>query len=682
MIVAASFGEDFIRAILQGTPPGTVYALVALGFVVTYRTSGVFNLAFGAQAYVSAAIFFKTRIEWGWPTIWCFLLSVVLVAPLLGLTLERFIFRPLRTASAVAKLVVAVGLTVALPALFELVFQFEAVAGATPEGILPNGSGVFYDPTGLYPWSRNELVQLVVAIVALLGVSAYFKYSASGLAMRAVVESPRMTELAGINADRVSSLAWALSSFFAGLAGVLMAPRFNTLIAPEFFNIMVVAVAAAALGQLVSLRGAVFGGIGLGIIIAIFNTYIPRWSNSQTWLIPIQANLTPSLPFVVLFAVIVLWPAARRPREAGDPLAGVDPPPPAVATVVTSKLLRNGNRIFAVVFLAVAALVVFTKADLSWMSLVTQSVIMSIIFLSITVMTGMGGQISLCQGTFAAIGGFTVFQMAERFEMSVLAAALIGAVIAAVVGALVALPVLKLGGVWLAIATLAFALFFNAVMIKFSWVGAGSMQGTRVPRPTLGPIDFADNRAFLVLAIIVLVVVSLVVIQIREGTVGRTLKALRGSELAAASIGISAARARITAFALSAFIAGIGGALLSIQQKAVNYDINFSPTAGLFWLVVVVTLSARTVEGAIIGGGTFGIFERAILKNLLHLSGKWRLVLFGLTAIQFARHPEGIHEYGKRRSMQKIDARLARRRAAKLEKAGAASESTVSGGAK
>ena len=671
MILASNFGEDILRAVLQGTPPGAVFALVALGFVLTYKTSGVFNLAFGAQAYVSAGMYFKARVEWNWPIIWSFILAVVVLAPLIGLLLERFIFRPLRTASAVAKLVVAVGLTVALPALFELLSKFQAVAGRTPVGIMPRGAEVYYDPLGIYPWSRDELAQLIIAFTALVLITTFFRYFAAGLAMRAVVESPRMTELAGINADRVSAMAWALSSFFAGLAGVLIAPRFNTLAAPDFFNIMVVAVAAAALGQLVSLRGAVFGGVGLGILIALFNTYIPRWSDTIAWLRPVQENLTPSLPFVVLFGVIVLWPATRRPREAGDPLASVDPPPLSPAAVTRPQSLTIATRVFGGFVLVIGGFFVFMKSDVSWLFLVTQAVIMSMIFLSITVMTGLGGQISLCQGTFAAIGGFTVYQFAERWGPSVLLAAFIGAAIAAVVGVLIALPVLRLGGVWLALATLAFAFFFDSVMVKLSFVGGGEtslMQGTRVPRPSFMGIDFNNNKSFLVLVIVIFIIVSLLVIQLREGTVGRTLRALRGSELAAASIGISAARARITAFALSAGIAGLGGALLSIQQKNVGYGINFSPSAGLFWLVLVVTLSARTVEGAVFAGATAGLFERAILRNILHLSGKWRFVLFGLSAVQFARHPDGILEHGKRRSLGRIEKLFSRLGKASSEK--------------
>jgi len=230
-----------------------------------------------------------------------------------------------------------------------------------------------------------------------------------------------------------------------------------------------------------------------------------------------------------------------------------------------------------------------------------------------------------------------------------------------------------------AIATLAFAFFFDSVMVKFSWVGGSDtalLQGTKVPRPVIGPWDFSDDKSFLVLAVTVLVIVGLAVVQIRQGTIGQTLRALRGSEVAAQSIGISPARARLVAFAISAFIAGLGGAMLAIQQENVNYSNNFAPFAALFWVVLVVTLGSRTVEGAVNAGAAFSLFDAVVLKGtflgwilrspdripgIFPVSPKWRFVLFGLAAIQFARHPEGLVEASKQRSAARAERRRARR---------------------
>jgi branched-subunit amino acid ABC-type transport system permease component len=678
MILADGLGTDLFRALLQGLPPGTVYALVALGFVLTYKTSGVFNLAFGAQAYISAVAFYKTHTEWAWPLLPSVLVSVFLLAPAIGLLLEWAVFRHLRTATAVAKLVVTLGLTVALPALFDLLVNFQSVAGVTPVGVVPEGAGVFYDPFGVYAFSRNELVAMGVAVVAVAGLGVLFRYSAIGLQMRAVVESPRMTELNGIAADRVSAFAWALSSLFAGLAGVLIAPRFNTLGTSDFFNVMIVAIAAAAIGRLTSLPRALAGGLGLGILIALFNTFLPRWAVDHTWLQPLQDNLTPAIPFVVLFGVIVFVPGIRRSRETEDPLAGVDPPSQGLvpgARATRNALVTNGIR--AAVLVAAFA-VLFARGDDVWIYAVTQAVVMAVIFCSITVITGLGGQISLCQGAFAATGAFAVFQLVDRYDMSVLVAAVIGAAIAGVVGGVLSLPLRRLNGIWVAIATLAFAFFFDAVIVNQSWVGGGDtalFQGTDVPRPVIGPWDLADDKQFLALALVILALVAVAVMQIRGGTIGRTLRALGGSEVAAQSIGISPGRARLLAFSISAFIAGLGGALLAIHQENVNYGTNFSPFAALFWMVLVVTLGSRTIEGALTAAGAFALFDLLVLKGtifawilrspdripgLFPVAPGWRYVLFGLATIQFARHPEGIIEAGRRRAALRAERRAER----------------------
>jgi len=665
MILADAVATDIFRAVLQGTPPGAVYALIALGFVLTYKTSGVFNLAFGAQAYVSALVFYKTRTDWGWGALPSFIVAVVLLAPVLGFVLEWLVFRHLRTAPAVAKLVVTIGMTLALPNIAELLLDF-AQEGRTPEGIVPRGDLVFYDPFGVYSFSRDELAQMVVGVVAVVALGALFRFSAIGLQMRAVVESPRMTELNGIAADRVSAFAWALSSLFAGLAGVLIAPRFNQLAAPDFFNLVVVAVAAAAVGRLVSLPRALAGGLGLGIFIALLNTFLPKWSDDWTWLALVQENVTPAAPFIVLFGVLVLVPGVRRSRETADPLAGVDPPPPAVgaAHVADRRLLLT--RLAGTAVLVAVFVVVFTRADPPWLFLVTQAVVMATVFLSITLITGLAGQISLCQGTFAAIGAFTVFQLADRQGVASIVGALAGAAVAAVVGALLSVPIRRLSGIWVAIATLAFAFFFDAVMVKFSWVGGNANEPTIVPRPVVGPWDFTNDKAFLALAVAFFVVVSLAVAQLTAGTTGQKLRALHGSEVAAQSIGISPARMRMAAFAMSAFVAGLGGALLAIHQENVNYANNFSPFGALFWLVLVMAIGARSVRGAATAGVAFALFDTLILRGTIFgwilrspdripgffpVSPKWRFVLFGLGTIQFARHPEGAVEAQRRKKL-------------------------------
>jgi ABC-type branched-subunit amino acid transport system permease subunit len=247
-------------------------------------------------------------------------------------------------------------------------------------------------------------------------------------------------------------------------------------------------------------------------------------------------------------------------------------------------------------------------------------------------------------------------------------AMVIGAIVAAAVGALLALPALRLGGIFLSLATFAFALFFDSVMVKFDWVGGGSLPEP-APRPLFGSIDFdKSDRAFLFLCLVVLVIVSVVVILVREGTTGRVLDALRGSEVAATSIGISATRARIVVFSLSAAIAAVGGGMMAMNEKAANVNPNWVPAQSLIFVVLVVSLGSRTVEGAIQAAVGYAaaqivIFNQALPWAVNHVQPWYHMgqppqtlaiILLSIGAFTYAKHPEGILEFQKRRSLDRV----------------------------
>jgi branched-subunit amino acid ABC-type transport system permease component len=660
--------EELISRIVVGMSYGSVYALLAVGLVLTYKTSGVFNLAYGAQAFVSGAIYYDLRVRHDLPIPVALLVAVFIVAPLLGLVLDRGLFRYLRNATAIAKLVTSLALLVAIPQILKLWFGQNPAAGT--QGIVPRGD-TSYNPFGDVFVSRNDLATILVTLLVVIALTVLFRYSALGLQMRAVVESARLTELAGINADRVSTASWVLCSFLAGLAGVLLAPLFAAVSDLNYTTLVVVAISAAAVASLSSIPIALAGGLGLGVLQQILDRYLPTGS-------VLASNIRPALPFIALFLVLIFSPALRGRRELADPLAGVDPPPPALASTVRSAALTNATRIFGVVVGLLAAYYIFFHASGQWLDIAIRATILSVIFLSITVITGMAGQISLCQATFAGIGGCATAQLATRFGMSVLVAMLIAAALSALIGALLAVPALRLGGIFLSLATFAFALFFDNVMARFDWVGGGVVPED-APRPTIGFINFdQSDKAFLVLCLLILLVVAVLVLAVRSGTTGRYLDALRGSETAAASIGINAARARITSFALAAAIAGVGGAMLTIYERAANYDPNFVYFQGLIWVVLVVSLGSRSVEGAIQAAAGFFVFQAVILNQVVpwladHVQPWYHMgqppqtlaiILLSLGAFTYAKHPEGILEFNKRRSLEAIQ-RLIDRRSSK-----------------
>jgi ABC-type branched-subunit amino acid transport system permease subunit len=266
----------------------------------------------------------------------------------------------------------------------------------------------------------------------------------------------------------------------------------------------------------------------------------------------------------------------------------------------------------------------------------------------------MAGEISLCQATFAGVGAFATAQFVSVFNLSVLPTLFIGALVAAAVGAIVAIPLLRLGGIFLSLGTLAVALVFETVIVPRGWVSGGARPIT-VPRP----VGFVDDQNFLLLCVGFLVLASIFVILVRRGTTGRFLAALRGSETAAQSVGINPTRIRILAFAVSAGVAGLGGGLLATQKHIATAS-DFSYFYSLFFVVLVVTLSPRTVEGAINAAMGFALIPPLILEPL-GLNSGWEFVLFGLGAVTYARHPEGVLEFQKRRSLERIERWLPKR---------------------
>jgi ABC-type branched-subunit amino acid transport system permease subunit len=573
----------------------------------------------------------------------------------MGFLLDRVLFRHLRTAPPIARLVTALGLLVAIPEAVKVVFDetsVQSVPGVWPldEFDLPRLYRLFgFDLDG------DQLATMLAVALVAVGLGVLFRFTALGLRMRAVVESPRMTELTGVNSDRIGAVSWMLSSAMAGLAGVLLGPLFARISGNNYTTVIVAAIAAAAFGRLTSIPLALVGGLLLGALQGLLAGYLPSDS-------VLAQGLRPSLPFILLFLLLLFWPGLASRSEVKDPLSGVDPPPPALAAAERGAGLTWGTRIAGVVVGAFVLFMLLTVWSNYWVLNFQRVVIYSTIFLSITVITGMAGQVSLCQATFSAIGAFGAAQLAQSMGIPVLVAVLIGAVLAGIVGALLAIPSLRLGGIFLTLATFAFALMFENVLQPLGWVSGGSNL-VEVDRPSIGPVSFESERSFLVFCLVVLVIVSFVVILVRRGTTGRYLDALRGSEVAAASIGINPARSRITAFAFSAGIAGLGGGLLAMQQGQAR-PADFAYFIGLFWVVIVVSLGARTVEGAVnagLGFILFPIFLSDWLPGLLNLLQPWhefgplptglQFVFFGLGAITYARHPEGILEHNKRRSL-------------------------------
>ena len=629
--------NSFLDYAIPGVPYGCDYALIAVGLVLTYRATGVFNLAFGAQAFVAAFAYDVLNQYRHWPQWAALIVAVLVISPALGLAFDRFLFRKIPTASTTVKVVSSVGLLVAIPQLIPILF------GTQPRYKI---AFLWLNPATVYfhlsssPINGRDISTTVITAAVVLLLVAVFRWSPAGLQMRAVVESRRLSQLQGVNSAAVASGAWALSSALAGLSGVLLLPVMNTLdpTAPLLFTTLLVAgMTAAALASMRSIPIAAIGGIGIGVLENVLQKYLPPGSVLGT-------GLLPSFPFALLVVVLLANRNLRGLEDNKDPLSSVDPPPPPPAVSVRDHRLdapmRWGFRVVVVLFLVSSA----TWMSGTWVFPLQQGLVFSVIFLSVTLITGMSGQLSLCQATFAGIGAFTAGQLAVHHGFPVLLGAVLGGLLAAFVGSVVSLLVSGVSGLLLTLVTLAFALFADGVLFQFSWSGGGA-TGVVLPRPTIGSFNFTSDRSYLLLVFVILLLCIALVRFVQHGTTGRYLAAIRGSPTAAAGLGINLTLAKFVVFALSAGLAGLGGALYGSSQGPVSPS-DFNYAFSLVWVVVVITTGSRTVEGAVQAGMAFTIIAQ-ILTHLPARFGGIEIVLFALGALSYAAHPEGIVEYQK-----------------------------------
>jgi branched-subunit amino acid ABC-type transport system permease component len=630
--------EHFLGFAIPGVPYGCTYAIVAVSLVLTYQATGVFNFAFGAQAYTSAFVYTKLVQNDHMPIWLAFFLSVVILAPALGLIFDRLLFRKIPSTNTTAKLVMGISLFVGIPALLPVLFGNENQF---------NSPSILFDPNTVYfrvvnqPINGIYLSSLVVTAAVLIALVVLMRFTNLGLQMRGAVESRRLVALDGVNSSAVVATAWAISSFLAGLAGVLLAPIYGQLQAQDYATLLVAAFAAAAWASLRSLPIAALVGILMGVASTLLQGYLPSSST-------LSAAVLPSLPFIVLVGALLFVPGMRSLDESKDPLASVDPPTPPTTATVRAPQLNRVIRPAWYVLLAAFCVSMLTWINPTWESVFNAGLAYSIIFLSITLITGMGGQLSLCQATLAGVGAFTAAQLANHIGLNLLAGAVVGMLLAAAVAVVLALASLRLKGLGLALMTIAAALFFDNSVFTQGTISNGAALSVQSKWIGLGIFN-PNGHALFVLEIVVLVVCTIGVLLVRSGTTGQYLSAMRGSETAAAGLGINLTWQRVLIFALSGMVAGLGGTMLILQQQTVNAA-QFNYQFSLVFVVIVVTTGVSTVEGAINAGFAFVVIQQLLTYLPARVGGESLvIVLFAFGALQYANHPEGILEFQKHR---------------------------------
>ncbi|MHB8341996.1 MAG: ABC transporter permease, partial [Mycobacteriales bacterium] len=590
---------QFALYLLLALPLIGAYAILALGTVVVFRASRVLNLAHGAMAVLPAYVVYAAS-EHGLPLVVAVPLGIAAGAGL-GAAIERLFVRPLARQGPTAQ-------TVGTVAVYGLVVAGVAQGFGSGSLRAPNlfpAGGPTVSGT-LLAWGALGLFVVSLAVAA--ACLALFRYTRVGLWMRGAAENPTAAALMGINPQRMARFAWLLGGALAGLAGVLLAPV--TSLNPYSLSLqMLPAFVAALIGGLDSLVGAVVGAAVVGAAQGL----VPAFA-----LVPGLRSLAdqvgmPQLVLTVL-ALVVMYRRGQRFSVAegtGSITTGGAPTRPRSTFDPALAPVRTGRRrLFLLALLAALVAWPFIQLpsilQVTTFSLLGDAITAGGYFLvaaSLVMLTGWVGQISLAQASFVGIAAFATAKLASATGIGFPVSLLITAVLSGAICAGLGVVALRVRGLYLAVATLIFAWMADSYLFIVPWFGGvgGSTSVTTHAVGVAGGFPFFDvtdrkTGYFLLLAAAASVLFGL--LNLRDSKTGRALGAIRGSETAAASLGVDVVRTKLFAFALAGFIAGIGGNL-AITQQVTIVPAEFSLSVSLLFLAIAVVGGLRSLGGAI-----------------------------------------------------------------------------------
>jgi sulfate-transporting ATPase len=630
---------EHITSLLFGLGNGAVFAALALAIVLTYRSSGVINFATGTIALYTAYTYAALRdgelliIIPGLPgsidlgqTLGLVpaALIALAIAAALGALLYLAVFRNLRTAPPLARTGASLGILVILQAL---IFNRVGEAPVSVDAIFPAERWTWGEVGVL-----SDRFYLAVAVVVLtIVLTAVFRWTRFGLLTRAVAETQTGALVSGVSPERVALANWVLSATVAGAAGILISPI--TPLTPTAYALVVVpALAAAVVGRFEALVPTVIAGLAIGMLqseassLSLTYSWFPQTG---------AAELVPLL--VILGALLVVGRGIRdRGGLVREKLGRAPRPQLFLAPTVIGALV------------GVLALVV-TQG--TWRAAVINSFIAAIIALSLIVVTGYAGQVSLAQLTLAGVGGFALAGITEGWGVPFPLAPLLAALITAVVGVVVGLPALRLRGLTLGVVTLALAYAIEAV-----WFRNGqfvSSDGRQVSSPEMFGLDLSigsgaafPRMQFGLFALVMLIVVAWGVARLRTSALGSAMLAVRANEHSAAGIGVNVVGVKIASFALASFIAGIGGSLLAYRQGTITFN-SFTALGGLALLTTVYLAGITSVSGGILAGITAATGVVYLAADRWVSLGRWFVVITGVGLIvTLIQYPEGLASAG------------------------------------
>jgi branched-subunit amino acid ABC-type transport system permease component len=534
--------STFFTYAIPGISDGAIYALCALGLVLTYKTAGVFNFAHGALAATSAYAFYQFRILNGMPWPVAFVLALLIVGVLGGLLLER-LANLLSQAATVTVVIATVGLLVMLQSLCTARYGSAAISfpsflpqsGVTINGVLISG---------------GDMIITAFALGSSFGLFFFFSRTRLGKAMTAVVDDANLLSLQATNPAAVRRFAWVLGSCFASISGMLLAPKLgvsvNTLIL-----LVIAAYGAAAVGRFENLPMTVLGGIVIGVLVSYLPNFFSRADSLVIQLLP------SNLPFMVLFATLLVVPRHKFVQRGARNARRFRPVKRFRPTVTAAGM-----------GLSLAGLVLVPAVvQRSDMSQYASALAYAIIFASLGLITYTSGQISLCHLGFAAIGATTTGHLLGH-GVPWLLAVLIGGLVTLPGAAIVSIPAIRLSGIYVAVATFGFGILLQQIFYS-SFLMFGRNNRVVVNRPHIFGIDFTTDTSYYYLALFVAALTSALVILVLRSRLGSLLRALSDSPDALDAHGTNTTVTRVLVFCIAAFLAAVGGGVLAgVPQSA------------------------------------------------------------------------------------------------------------------
>lgn len=595
--------SDYVPFLIFGLSVGSVYGLSAMGLVLTYKTSGLFNIAQGAVAAAGAFAFYEFRDLHGlsWPV--AAVLSVLVFGALLGVILERM-SNALRDVPTAQKIVATIGLLVAIRAIAVLRYGPEAL---TFQPFLPTEEA--FAVTGI-PVTWDRLIVLGLGIFAAVALYLFFTRSRLGTAMRAVVDDHQLLDMTGINPVRVRLSAWVIGSCFAAASGVLFAAVQNQVDVDILSLLVIQAFGAAAIARFSSLPIAFVGGLALGVLQGIASKELSTYPN--------LSGIDINIPFIVLFLILV-FSNRKRLVEVGREVKG---------RAVPASRLPVPVRVGGYTALLVAALLVpqFAGTKLGFYNGAASSVVL---FLSLSLLVRTSGQISLGHFGFAAIGA-AAFAHTLNDGVPWLLAVLIGGLVVIPVGALIAIPAIRLSGLFLGLATLGFGILLAQYAYNKNYMFGIGLNTRR-------PDGFDDDEKYYYLLLAIALVAIAIVVTIEQTRMGRLLRGMADSPVALTTLGTNVNISRVIVFCISAFLAGISGATTASLFGSVNQD-SFASINSLSILAILAISGRRTVPAAVTAALLFEVLPAYLTSATATL---YSYVAFGLVAILVAATSQG-----------------------------------------